>query len=142
VTDKTGFEIHGIFYPYIAPGDWVNQDYILAAELTHVDPLDLLSPHADAYMLTIALEAVAIRHEKPELSISQIIDYMNGLKPNDAKQLGFEVESADPPAEGEEEDDPTSNSSSPTSNGSTESTPESSKTDSSGIPGSVTGTPA
>lgn len=101
MSDKKGFKIEGTFYPYIASDEWAMEDYLLARELTRVEPLELLSPKGDALILTIALEAVAIRHGKPELSTDEIIAYVKALKPADVDQVGFEPSKGDarPPDE-------------------------------------------
>jgi hypothetical protein len=135
-----GFEIHGRFYGLVRFEDWLMSDFVLARKLTGVSTDELLSRSADSMLLQETLVAVAIAHERRELNMEQVVDYVYALKPIEVKEIGFDVIEGDasPPEEGE---DQVQNLSSENSNTSTDPAPDSTTPDPSGLPGSDTGSP-
>lgn len=135
-----GFEIHNKFYPLVRFEDWLMSDFVLARKLTGVSTDELLSRSADSMLLQETLIAVAVTHERRELNMEQVVDFIYGLKPTEVKEIGFdfveEEGDASPPVV---EEDPSPSDSSASSDTPGDAAPEIVTPEPSGEPGLDTG---
>jgi hypothetical protein len=88
--ERRGFEVKQVFYEYVPISEWLNQDFVLARSITRVGIDDLVSGHADYIALQQATLAVAVWHANPDQTMDRIIRHVNGLKPAEIEEIGFD----------------------------------------------------